>query len=185
MQEIWKNVTEQEFSNLYQVSNMGRVRSLDRIRPDGSFYKGRVLKPRLTGSRYYYVTLSHGTNYQKRRYIHRLVALAFIENPMNKPQVSHKDENCLNNCASNLEWASAKENSNMPLHKERQKIIQKAVTSHKGKEVVCENQQFVSITMCAVYYGIKPNLMSRWLTGVRKMPLNFVKKGLKYASQTN
>lgn len=181
MQEIWKNVTEQEFANLYQVSNMGRVRSLDRIRPDGSFCKGKILKPRLNGSSYYYVTLSYGTNCQKRRYVHRLVALAFVENPLNKPQVSHKDENCLNNCALNLEWATAKENSNMPLRKKRQKIIQKQVAKHNGIKVVCENKEFISITACAKYYGINSNVMSKWLTGKRKMPKNFIEKGLKYA----
>lgn len=181
MEEIWKNVTEEEFANLYQVSNMGRVRSLDRVRPDGSLWKGRILKPRLNGGSYYYVSLNHGTNCQKKRYIHRLVALAFVENPLNKPQVSHKDENCLNNCASNLEWATPKENSNMPLHIERQKISQKQIASYKRIKVFCENKEFISIASCAKYYGIRPATMCRWLKGENKMPKDFIEKGLKYA----
>ena len=56
----------------------------------------------------------------KAEYVHRLVALAFIPNPDNKPQVNHKDENKQNNYVDNLEWATCKENVNYGTRSTRQ-----------------------------------------------------------------
>ena len=92
-------------SGLYQVSNLGEVRSLDRPRKNydintGEFteimIKGKYLKPRITPFVYKTVSLSKNSK-RKWHFIHRLVAEAFIPNPKNLPFVNHKDENKLNN----------------------------------------------------------------------------------------
>lgn len=105
--EIWRDVVGYE--GLYQVSNKGRVRSLDRIfemrhksnKMIKVFKKGVILKMHKCNSGYLKVTL-FGKNYM----VHRLVANAFIPNPDNLPCVNHKDENKTNNCVDNLEWCT-------------------------------------------------------------------------------
>ena len=86
------------FVGKYEVSNDGLVRNAQTL---------RVLKPRPAGAGYQQVCLGAG-NY---RYIHRLVAQAFIENPFGLPQVNHMNGDKQNNAASNLEWCSASENA--------------------------------------------------------------------------
>lgn len=98
MKEIWKDIPGYE--GLYQVSNLGKVKSLYNYRGIGN-----LLKPKLKNN-YYQVGLRKN-NIRKWVSIHRLVAKTFISNPNNLPQVNHKDENKLNNNADNLEWCSA------------------------------------------------------------------------------
>lgn len=102
MTEIWKAVVG--FEGLYEVSNMGRVHGL---------IKGVILKPMVIHGGYYAVNLYPGNKRKKKTtQVHRIVAMAFVPNPNNLPQVNHKDENKQNNRADNLEWCSAKYNSN-------------------------------------------------------------------------
>lgn len=87
--EIWKDVVG--FEGLYQVSSIGRVRSLDRITRNGSssfIKKGRILKPNDDGHGYVFVWLYKGQN-RERKKIHRLVACSFIDNHGNKPEIDH------------------------------------------------------------------------------------------------
>ena len=109
--EVWKDITGYE--GLYQVSNLSRVKSLDRYKKakSGKLYirKGRVLKSIINGSKYYQVCL-YKNNTQKIILVHRLVAKAFIPNPDNKPQINHIDNNPSNNNISNLEWTTQSEN---------------------------------------------------------------------------
>ena len=109
MDEIWRDIDGYE--GLYQVSNKGRVKSL-------KWGKERILKPHDNGIGYLRVALRKESSL-KFIIIHRLVAQAFIPNLENKPQVNHKDENKKNNCVENLEWATAKENSNHGTRNER------------------------------------------------------------------
>lgn len=103
-QEVWKDI--QGLEGCYQVSNMGRVRSVSRIVRAGKNKQrrtsGRVLTPWKT--RHGYLQVNLGRN--GKAAIHRLVARAFIANPDNYPDVNHKDENKANNIASNLEWCN-------------------------------------------------------------------------------
>ncbi len=94
--EVWKDI--QGFEGLYEISNYGNVRSL-------KFGKIKLLKPAKNKFGYYHVILCK--NGQKKEYrVHRLVANAFIPNPLNYPQINHKDENKLNNKVENLEWCN-------------------------------------------------------------------------------
>lgn len=116
MEEIWKDV--KGFEGLYQVSNLGRVRSLDRIihraasrrsKDYECIIKGRIIKQCNMTSGYLFVGLwKNGSHYY--RGVHKLVADAFIPNPNNLPQVNHKDENKHNNIVENLEHCSASYN---------------------------------------------------------------------------
>ena len=108
-EEIWKDIAGYE--GKYQVSNLGRVKSLNYLRK--GIEKERI--PNKNNSGYLIVGL-HKNGKIKQFLIHRLVAEAFIENPENLPQVNHIDENKLNNCVENLEWCSAKYNSNYGEH---------------------------------------------------------------------
>ena len=105
--EIWKSV--EGYEGLYEVSNCGNVRSLDRIvtHSDGKNYslKGKMLKMGYCGSGYLHFIL-HKNGKTENKYLHRLVAETFLPNPNNLPEVNHKDENKANNCANNLEWCS-------------------------------------------------------------------------------
>lgn len=107
MEEIWKEI--KGYEELYQVSNLGRVKSLDRVISNRN-YKGKLLKSSKTKGGYLQVSLWK-ENKLKRCYIHRLVAEAFLPNPLNLPCVNHKDENKTNNHVENLEWCSYEYNN--------------------------------------------------------------------------
>lgn len=108
MEEIWKDIVGYE--GLYQVSNFGRVKSLDRIDAENHFRVGQIMKQKYLRG-YAQVALRNGKR-QKEYRVHRLVAIAFIPNPKNLPQVNHKDCNPGNNHVENLEWCDAKYNIN-------------------------------------------------------------------------
>lgn len=104
--EIWKDINGYE--GYYQISNKGNVRSVDRF--DGVHDRiGAVIKPNLKSNGYLQVGLR---KHNKRKWVgvHRLVAIHFIDNLENKPQVNHIDGNKQNNTVENLEWVTAKEN---------------------------------------------------------------------------
>lgn len=110
--ERWKTI--QDYPN-YEVSNHGNVRSKDRIvlrKGCKTILKGRLLK-QYCGGGYMRVALYNGNRASRvNKSVHRLVAQAFVENPLNLKIINHKDENKLNNNAENLEWCTYKYNSN-------------------------------------------------------------------------
>ena len=117
MTEKWKDIIGYE--GYYQISDYGNVRSLDRkihFNKGYSIKKGKILKPILNKKGYYKVCLSKEQK-EKRFFIHRLVAIHFINNPLQKEQVNHKDGNKKNNCVDNLEWCTNLENQRHAIEK--------------------------------------------------------------------
>lgn len=118
MKEIWKDIVG--YRGLYQVSNLGKVR------------RTKILKTRKDKNGYVYITLCKNGKV-KCGCIHRLVATAFIENPLGKEQVNHKDGIRNNNIVNNLEWVTVSEN-----HKYSYKYLGKTnprpMTGKFGKE---------------------------------------------------
>jgi len=126
MNEIWKSILGYE--GIYEISNLGNVKSLSKI--VGKNTRGEViLKPAIDRKGYLFVSLTKN-KISKCCRIHRLIAIAFIENSFNKPQIDHIDGNPLNNSVDNLKWSTQKENLNNPIFKKRNSI------SHLGQRPV-------------------------------------------------
>lgn len=145
MDEIWKDVVGYE--GLYDVSNWGRVRSW--IDNHGNRRtEPKILKPIPIKTRGGYFTVGLCKNgWQKNFKVHRLVAEAFLPNPLNLPQINHKDECKTNNCVWNLEWCDCKYNQNYGTRNTR---VSKAKTNHPS------NSKRV------MQYDLQGNLVKEW-----------------------
>ena len=136
--EEWRDVVGYE--GYYQVSNLGRIKVLPHKVVRGFctvVCPEKVLKPRQKDNKYLFVKLSNGSKKTaKEKYIHRLVAIAFLPNPNSKEQVDHIDGDKTNNAVSNLRWATCIENVRNPntIGKGRIKV---RVSSRDGKYSEC------------------------------------------------
>jgi len=131
-EEIWKDI--EGYENLYQISNKGRVKSLNYNRT-GKEKILKLQKSSLKRAQYFNINLRKDGKV-KQYLVHRLVALTFLPNPNNYPCVNHKDENKQNNCLSNLEFCSYKYNNNYGTSKERARL--KRINNPKtSKPVKC------------------------------------------------
>ena len=126
-EEVWRDV--KGYEGLYQVSNMGRVKSLGRKDRFGRVIKERILEPAVTHNGYLRVGL-HVDGKRKMLRVHRLVCEAFHENPDNKSEVNHVNENKTDNRACNLEWSTRTENCN---HGSRNERVAKAQSKPIGQ----------------------------------------------------
>lgn len=118
--ENWLDIPGYE--GFYQVSDLGRVRSVDRTRLVNSRYgltvrtdKGRIIKGTSNGNGYLAIYLQKD-GVRERRYIHRLVAEAFVPKPYGSDTVNHKDHNRQNNSSTNLEWCTQGDNVRFSSH---------------------------------------------------------------------
>ena len=107
MTEIWKDVVG--YKGLYQVSNLGRVKSLPKYDCKGRFHPEKIKSQVNNGTGYMVVNLKHDGK-QQMRTVHRLVAEHFIPNRLELSEVNHIDGDKTNNCSNNLEWCTRSEN---------------------------------------------------------------------------
>ena len=104
--ELWKDIIGYE--GKYQISNNGNVRSFTKWKKGGLLKFGTCGNP---GPYKTVILVKSGRKDTKCFYVHRLVAIHFLENPYNLPEVNHIDGNTLNNCVANLEWCTRKQNA--------------------------------------------------------------------------
>jgi hypothetical protein len=157
--EIWKPVVG--FEGLYEVSNLGNVRSLDSIRNRGGTkckYKGKVLKQHIKNIGYKSLTISANGIY-KKPLVHRLVAEAFIPNHENKPHVNHIDGDKTNNSVENLEWCSQLENNEHALKNGLKRV---PLRIHK-KQMIKDYIEGMSIKEISMKYRCCKNALSKML----------------------
>lgn len=186
MKEIWKDI--KEYEGLYQVSNIGNVKSLERERWNGYNWiinKERILKPGVSKCGYLQVNLYKDRKHKILR-VHRLVLMTFapIDN-MDKFEVNHKDENKQNNCLSNLEWCDKKYNNNYGTRTQKtaKPVVQLDPTTNEVINVYCsvmeaKRQGFNqgAITQCCknrytkhspnIYLGYKWQCMSEYIKSI-------------------
>lgn len=130
-EEIWRPI--KGYEGIYDVSNLGRVRSHDKHTKHNygglKLQKGRILNPKKGTNGYVRVYLSDKNSKTKRFSIHRIVGNAFVENPQGKPQINHINSDRSDNRASNLEWVTNSENQKHAYKNGKQK-------PRKGKDNV-------------------------------------------------
>ena len=175
--EIWKPVVGYE--GAYEVSNLGRVRSITRIR-NAAYGKTAVVQGTYlairqnTTNRYLLVRLNRDGGC-RHKLVHRLVAEAFIPNPLGLPQVNHKDENPHNNHVDNLEWCDQHYNNNYGTARER-------AAKTRGYTVVQmdmagnEIARFYSAKEAARAIGKSQAAISRACVGIYKQAYGFLWK---------
>lgn len=140
-QEVWKDIIMEkngvvyDYTGLYQISNMGKIKSYVRDK------NGKIMNPRKCNG---YLSINLVKNsIGKMFYVHRIVATMFIENPSKLPEVNHIDENKSNNNVSNLEWCDRKYNCNHGTRNERRAKKMLGVGAGKPncrrKPVICLN----------------------------------------------
>ncbi|WP_373232115.1 NUMOD4 domain-containing protein [Cohnella sp.] len=127
--EIWKDI--QGYEGMYQVSDLGRVRSLNRIDCAGRRLKGTLMKLSKTRGDYLMVGLTKNGETKLFR-INRLVAMMFIPNPNELPEVGHDDDDRQNNRVQNLYWTDRSENCT---HNDRHKRVGEKI----GKAIIGES----------------------------------------------
>ena len=127
MQEIWKDI--EGYESYYQVSNLGRIKSLKCWA--GYLYVDRVkILKNILSKRGYYVVRLFKNKKGKNFYVHTLVAKTFIPNPYNKKYVDHINTNRLDNKVDNLKWVTMTENNNNKITKHKMSMAKKGKPSN-------------------------------------------------------
>ena len=166
MKEHWKPITGHE--GRYEVSDLGRVRSLLRGEP-------YIMNGSMSNMGYRLVMLRKKNGRPKDFSVHRLVALHFVPNPNNLPIVNHKDENKLNNRADNLEWCDHYYNRHYGTADKRQRERQcKPIGKYTKEGVLVE--VYPSPTAAATANGLSYSAIRHVAEGYRNTAMGFVYK---------
>lgn len=181
--EIWKPVKGYEDS--YEVSSLGRVKSLSRY----SFGEGRqhrkltekILKQSPDGKGYLMVWL-YNCGKRKTEKVHKLVALSFIENPLHLPEIDHKNANKKDNRVENLRWVTGSQNCNNPLALVKNSVSHYAEKNGNARAVVqyTRNGEKIREWKCLAdaerCVGVNHSKISLVCTGKRKSAGGYIWK---------
>lgn len=170
--EEWRPVVGYE--GYYMVSNLGRVRSLTiwtKLVRNGVEYerkrRGRVLKQQNCSNGYKQVHLAKDGLHKIHR-VHRIVAEAFVDNPVNLPEVNHKDGDKQNNCASNLEWCTHSYNTHYrDYRKHGERNGMSKLKANQVKEIKRRRESGEKLKTIADDFGISVHHVSNIARGVR------------------
>lgn len=181
MEEIWKDVVGYE--GLYQVSNLGRIKSL----PKYHFNKTIILQPYHNNKGYPVVSLCRNGNTEKK-YVHRIVAEAFIPNPENKSEIDHINGDIKDARVSNLRWCTRKENCNFPLYREHSSkegcwMYKRNYDLHPMAKKIAQytlDGKLIKVWSCAKEacdkLGLTKSAVSQCCNGTRNMHKGFIWK---------
>lgn len=157
----WKPINGYE--ERYAVSDEGQILSLPKVVNNGkvkAHRKAKLLKPGTRGrgnALYAFVILSDGHGKTEHKAVHRIVAEAFLDNPLDLPEVNHKDENSLNNHVDNLEWCTRRYNIEYSKNKHVEQYLD-------GVKIA----EYKSITYASNLTGISRTAINNVLTGWSK-----------------
>ena len=135
IKEIWKPI--KDFEGSYEISNLGNVKSLGRYcycksKEKPNLFKGKILKQRFDKYGYLIVNLKKNQKSHIRK-VHRLVAIAYIDNKNNYTNINHKDGIKTNNNVNNLEWCTVKENTQ---HRTRTLLTKPKLTKEQVLDII-------------------------------------------------
>jgi len=168
--EIWKDI--EGYEGLYEVSNMGNVKSLEHFDSLGRKHNSIIRKPQRLDSGYVIISLTKNSHH-KAFLLHRLVAKHFLPNPYNLPVINHKDQNPSNNCVDNLEWCTQSYNlmyknaAKRAASKQYKPILQYTFNGELIKK-------WDSITEAAQYFNKSTSKFVACCKGKRKSAYGFI-----------
>lgn len=172
MKEVWKDIKYKEYSGYYGVTNKGSVKRYSRKLSDGRVIKEKILSQDPTKDGYLRTTFRLNGKLVKP-FVHKLVLLAFVPNPHNKPEGNHKNGIKSDNRVENLEWATKSENIKHSFDVLGKKIKNPmkgvfGAKNHSSKPVVCLNtmKEYPSIRECANDLNLKERSISQCVNGV-------------------
>jgi len=166
IKEIWKDI--EGYEGLYLISNFGRVKSLPKTWWNGFYYvktSEKVLRQTKDTKGYLKVNLCKNKKHITHR-VHRLIANAFIENPLNKPYINHINGNKEDNSISNLEWVTHQENvkhaQDTGLNLARFSVAQKEAIKKTAKNRrKLSVEQVIKIKILRRYFGFGGHRISK------------------------
>ena len=173
-EEVWKDIFYVDcrtveiidYRGLYQVSNFGRIKSLENKNYRNQYKKEFIISQHKDNdNRYMRINLYKDGKLRKFR-VHRLVAEMFIPNPNNLPEVNHIDENKFNNCVDNLEWCTSSKNVN---HGTRNKRVSNKLSEKRiGISLIETKVVILKSTKNAYKFGFDGGHISECCSGKRK-----------------